>query len=290
MLDCSGGEDGFRPWRNIRQLVRASRQDEMFCTARLVRIAGEFDGAVPGRGLAADEPLRVKGAVSACAVGDAFGDAAAVGVHKPRQVEHLSKGDGAKVEVKPGDKNVVARIKKVAREGEEAFNELAFIDGDALNSLADILFRIGDSLQNLPRVAGLEFDGVHFAVAHGIAAFNHARPALGVVVGLENHNVLAGVLTPHIGAPQKLRGLVASHRTQKQFQLPLHVIPPEMVWFPAFHPIAFGACNGNVGRLEHFRFWRLLPKWTDVLSHPFRKIREMDGAPRILLTLELKML
>jgi hypothetical protein len=29
----------------------------------------------------------------------------------------------------------------------------------------------------------------------------------------------------------------------------LHVIPPEMVWFPAFHPIAFGACNGNVGRL-----------------------------------------
>jgi hypothetical protein len=32
------------------------------------------------------------------------------------------------------------------------------------------------------------------------------------------------------------------------------------------------------------------PKWTVVLSHPFRKERGKDGAPDILLTLELKTL
>jgi hypothetical protein len=32
------------------------------------------------------------------------------------------------------------------------------------------------------------------------------------------------------------------------------------------------------GTLEHFRFLCLLSKWTDMLSHPFHKLREMDGA------------
>ena len=48
--------------------------------------------------------------------------------------------------------------------------------------------------------------------------------------------------------------------------------------------------SGRRWTLEHFRFWCLLLKWTVVLSHPFRKMREKDGAPRILLTLNLKML
>jgi len=51
----------------------------------------------------------------------------------------------------------------------------------------------------------------------------------------------------------------------------------------------FGPRN-EPSELGHFRFWCLQLKWTVVLSHPFRKVREKGGAPRVLLTLNLKML
>ncbi|MFY9854296.1 MAG: GtrA family protein [Terracidiphilus sp.] len=50
----------------------------------------------------------------------------------------------------------------------------------------------------------------------------------------------------------------------------------------AFKDSAVAARRQRWTGLAHFRFWCLLSKWTDVLSHPFHKLREMDGAPRIL--------
>src|ERR1035437_4482904 len=217
--------EGGAPAYVCTRLVRASGQDEMLGAARLVGVAGHFDGAVIESGFAFDQPLRVKGTAAAGTVGDAFGNVAAVGVHIPRQVEHLSKGKGAKVQVKTGDQNVVARVKKVARESEEIGDELPFVYADALHPLADTFFRGGDYFKNFPWVGGVEFHGSHLAMAKGIAALHHAWAALGVIAGLEHYDILAGVLAAHFGAPQEFRGFVASHRPHHQFQSSLHVTP-----------------------------------------------------------------
>src|ERR1039457_4075364 len=104
----------------------------------------------------------------------------------------------------------MARIQEIMREGEEIRDELTLVDGDALHSLADLLFRGGDDLKYLPWIGGVEFDGIHLAMAEGIAALHHPRTAFGVVAGLEDQDILAGVLASHAGAAQQLRGLVAS--------------------------------------------------------------------------------
>src|SRR5271157_6287902 len=151
-----------------RLLVRLSGQDKMLGAARLVGVAGHFDGAIVGSGLALDQPLRVKGAAAAVAVSDAFRNVAPVGVQKPRQVEHLSEGKCAKVQIEAGNQNVMARVEQVAREDEEIRNELPLINGDALHPLADALFRGGDYFENFPGIDGVEFNGIHLAVAQGI--------------------------------------------------------------------------------------------------------------------------
>jgi hypothetical protein len=93
-------------------------------------------------------------------------------------------------------------IEKIADKGKKPIDKLAFIDGDAFDSFANLLFRGGDGLQNFPGVAGVEFQGIHFAVAEGIAALDDAWAAFGVVAGLEDENILAGVLAAHLGAAQ----------------------------------------------------------------------------------------
>ena len=54
-------------------------------------------------------------------------------------------------------------------------------------------------------------------MAVGVAAFDHAGSALGVVAGLENEDKLLGVLAAHVGAAQQLRGLVAAHGSHHEF-------------------------------------------------------------------------
>jgi hypothetical protein len=113
---------------------------------------------------------------------------------------------------------------------------LAFIDGYAFHSFANIFFRIGDGLKNFPWIVGFEFQGIHLAMPQRIPALNNSRAAFGVVVGLEDQDKLARVLTTHLRAPQQFRGFVASHRSKQQFQLALHNIAPENnLSYPGFH-------------------------------------------------------
>ena len=195
----------------------------MLCAAGLVGVAGDFDGTIVGRGFATDEALRIESAVAATAIGHALGNAAAVCIDEPGEVEHFTKGKGAKVQIESGDEHIVIGIEQVAREDKELVDELSFVDGDALDFLANFFFSCGDGLQNFPWVLRIELEGVHFAVAVWIAAFDDAGSALGIVAGLENQHILTCILPPHIGAPQKFRGLVASHRPQHQFKLARHV-------------------------------------------------------------------
>src|ERR1035437_9660913 len=208
-------------WRRT-PLVRSAGEDEMLRAARLIGVAGHFNGAVIAGGLAFDEALRIEGAGPATAVGHALGDAAAVGAREPGEVQHLSERDGAEVEVKPCDKNVVVFVEQVLDEEKKIFNKLAFIDRNAFHPLAYFLFRVFDRLKDLPWVAGPEFDGVHFAVSVGVSALNHSGAALGVIARFEDQHILARVLAAHFGAPQQFGGLVAPHRTQHEFQFSSH--------------------------------------------------------------------
>ncbi len=90
----------------------ASGQDEVLGATRLVGVARHLDGAVVGRGFAVDETLRIESASAAGAVGHALGDAAAVGVHKPGEIEHFAEGHGAKVEIESRDEHIVIGIEQ----------------------------------------------------------------------------------------------------------------------------------------------------------------------------------
>ena len=79
--------------------MRLSRQNEVLRAARLVGVAGNLDGSIVRRGLTRNQPLRVERPRPATAVGHALGDAAAVGVHEPGEIEHFSEGEGAEVEI-----------------------------------------------------------------------------------------------------------------------------------------------------------------------------------------------
>jgi hypothetical protein len=68
----------------------------------------------------------------------------------------------------------------------------------------------------------VEFQGFHFAVPIRISTFDNARTTLCVVARLQDHHVLTRVLAAHIGAPQKLRGFVASHWTHQDLYLAWH--------------------------------------------------------------------
>src|SRR6185437_17169248 len=78
-------------------LVRPSGKDEVLGAARLVCIAGDLHRAVVGCRFAADEPLRVEGPRAAGAVGHALGDAAAVGIDEPAQVQHFAERESAEI-------------------------------------------------------------------------------------------------------------------------------------------------------------------------------------------------
>ena len=134
----------------------APGQDEVLGAARLVGVAGHFDGAVVGRGRSVDEALRVEGAGSAGAVGHAFGDAAAIGVHEPGKVKHFSKRHGSEIEVEAGDEYIMIGIEQIPGEEKEVGDELAFVDGDAFDALADFLFEVVDSLEDGPRIGAME--------------------------------------------------------------------------------------------------------------------------------------
>ncbi len=94
--------------------------------------------------MAVDETLRIEGPGTTTAISHALGDAAAVGIHKPGEVQHFSERDGAKIEVEAGDENVVIGIEQVPGEDEKTVDKLTLVDRDALDSLAYFLFKVGD--------------------------------------------------------------------------------------------------------------------------------------------------
>ena len=190
----------------------------MFWAAGLVGVAGNLDGAVEGRGLAIDEPLRIEGASAATAIGQALGDGASEGVDEPGEIEHFAEGIGAEVEVETGDEYVMAGFKQIFDEEEEGVDELTLVDGDALDTLANLLLFLGDDGQNLPGIGGIEGVCLHLAVAEGVAALNQARTALGVVAGLEEQDVLVSILTANIGTAQQFGGFVRAHGPHHQFE------------------------------------------------------------------------
>ncbi len=122
------------------------------------------------------------------------------------------------------------------RKEKEVGDELAFVNGDALDVFADFLLEIVDGFDNGPRITGRKFKSRHLGVAVGIAAFDETGTALGVVAGLENQNVLLGVLAAHISAAEQLCGFIAAHGAQHQFNLARH--PGDSVgriWLADFH-------------------------------------------------------
>src|SRR3954467_14941920 len=95
-------------------LARTSGKDEMLRTSRFISIARHFDWAVISGGRALYESLRVQGAGAAGAVRHTLRDTAAVGIHKPAQVEHFTKRKSPEIQVEAGDKHVMIRIEQVA--------------------------------------------------------------------------------------------------------------------------------------------------------------------------------
>ncbi len=100
-----------------------------------------------------------------------------------------------------------------------------------IDALADALLSGGEDGQGLsggedgqggPGIGGGEFDGFHFAAAVGVAAFDNAGGGLGVRAGLEQEDVLLGVLAADFDAAQKLRGLVAAHGPDDELELACH--------------------------------------------------------------------
>jgi hypothetical protein len=138
---------------------------------------------------------------------------------EPGEVEHFTEGQAAEVELEAGDHNVVAGLKQALGEEEEILHELALVEGDALNALADALLARGYDGQDRPWIGGEEFDCFHFAAAVLIAAFDETGGGLGVRAGLEQHNVLPGVLAADFNAAQQLGGLVAAHGANDEFKL-----------------------------------------------------------------------
>ena len=197
----------------------AAGEDEVLVAAGLVEVAGHDDGAVVGCGLAVDEALGVKGARAATAVSDELSDVAIVMADEPGEVEHFSEGQAAEVELEAGYHDVVAGLKQALGEEEKIGDELAFVEGDALDALADALLTRGDDGQHRPGIGGEKLDRLHFAAAVLIAAFDEAGSGFGVCTGLEQHDVLAGVLTADFNAAQQLGGLVAAHGANDKFEL-----------------------------------------------------------------------
>ena len=202
--------------------MRAAGQDEMFGATGLVGVAGDLDGAVVGGWFTVDQTLRIERPRAAGAVGHALGDAAAVGVDQPTQVQHLAERHCPKVEIEAGHEHVVAGLEQVFGEDEKAVDELALVDGDTLHALADLLLFLLMSSRTGQGSLELNSIAVHLGVAVGIAAFDQAGTALGVVAGFENQHRLAGVLTAHFAAAQQFGRLVAAHRSQHQFEFALH--------------------------------------------------------------------
>jgi len=200
-------------------LMRASGKDEMLCAARLICIARHFDRAIIRSWVAIDQPLRVEGAGAAGAVGHALRDAAAICGNEPGEVQHLAEWDGAKVEIETGDEHIVIGVEKVACKEEEVAHELAFVNRNALDTLADLLLNFGNLFENWPWISGTEFKRLHAGMTVRVAAFNKPRSALSVIAWLQNHNVLLGILAAHLCPAQQFGGLVAAHRPHHQFDL-----------------------------------------------------------------------
>src|SRR3974377_744752 len=108
--------------------MRAARQNKMLRAAWLIRIAGHLDGTVVWSRLAFNETLRIKCACTTATVSHALGDAAAVGIHEPGEIEHFTKGNGSEVEVESGNENVVVALEQSFRELKEPIDKLAFVD------------------------------------------------------------------------------------------------------------------------------------------------------------------
>ena len=153
------------------------------------------------------------------AIGQTLGDGATEGVDEPGEIEHFAEGIGAEVEVETGDEYVVAGFEQVFDEEEEGVDELAFVNGDALDALANLLLFLGDDGQNLPGIGGIEGVCLHLAMTEGVAALNQARTALGVVAVLEEQDVLVGILTANVGTAQQFGGFVRAHGPHHQFEL-----------------------------------------------------------------------
>ena len=116
------------------------------------------------------------------------------------------------------------QLQQALGEEEEVGDELAFVDGDALDPLADLLLRVGQDGQDGPRIGVGELDGFHFSAAVGVAAFDHAGCGLGVGAGLEEQHALLGVLAANFDAAQEFGGLVAPHGSDDHFEFARHLV------------------------------------------------------------------
>ena len=132
-------------------LVGTSGEDEVLVAAGLVEVAGHNDGASVGCGFAVNEPLGIESFCAATAIGNQLRKVAGVDAHEPRKLEHFAKRHAAEVQFEAGDDHVVASLQQALGEEEEIGDELAFVDGDALDAPADLLFGRREDGQDGPR-------------------------------------------------------------------------------------------------------------------------------------------
>jgi hypothetical protein len=161
------------------------------------------------------QALRVESAVSATAIGHALGHAAPIRVDEPVEIQHFAKWNPTKIEIEARDKHIVAGIEQVLGKQEKVVDELTFVDRDAFDALPDPAFEVVDGGKDFPRIAGIEFEGLHLCVTHWIAALDNTGPAFCIVARLEDEHVLPGIFATHFRAAQQFGRLVAAHGTQQ---------------------------------------------------------------------------
>jgi hypothetical protein len=128
------------------------------------------------------------------------------------EIQHFAKRNRTEIEIEARDKHIMAGIEQVLGKQEKSVNKLGFVDRDAFDAPPDPAFEVIDSGKHFPRVAGIEFEGLHLRVTHWIAAFDNTRAAFCIVARLEDEHVLPGVFAPHFRTAQQFSRFVASHR------------------------------------------------------------------------------
>src|SRR5579862_6739699 len=130
--------------------------NEMFAAARFIHFARHDDGAIEASGMPIDDALRKKGELATRTVRATFRMVTAILSDVPQEVEHVAERLSSKIEIKSSDDQIVAQCQKFPAQREKIFDELAFIDGDAIDGFAGLFAFSRSDGQDIPWILGIE--------------------------------------------------------------------------------------------------------------------------------------